>query len=128
MAGVGYELATGVLRDGMGGPVRAWREIRRALASRTHRAIWSYRRERIVANYFAQHDVLKLQIGCGFNLLSGWLNSDRHPISPEVVFLDATEVFPFGDRCFHYVFTEHMIEHIPYAQGVSMLAECHRVL
>ncbi len=29
---------------------------------------------------------------------------------------------------FDYIFSEHMIEHVPLADGFSMLQECHRVL
>ena len=27
--------------------------------------------------------------------------------------MDATRQFPFADKTFHYVYTEHMIEHVP---------------
>jgi len=33
-----------------------------------------------------------------------------------------------GDQQFDYVFSEHMIEHIPYLEGFSMLSECYRIL
>ena len=72
--------------------------------------------------------MLKLNIGAGDNPLAGWHNTDLHPQSPEVERLDATRPFPYMDETFDRVFTEHMIEHVPYAAGRAMLAECHRVL
>jgi predicted SAM-dependent methyltransferase len=42
--------------------------------------------------------------------------------------MDAAEAFPFNDSTFHYVYAEHMIEHLSYDQGHFMLRECFRVL
>jgi predicted SAM-dependent methyltransferase len=70
----------------------------------------------------------KLHIGCGSNLLEGWVNTDLEPTSSRVTALDATKPFPFESNSFDYVFSEHMIEHINYIEGVNMLSECNRVL
>jgi predicted SAM-dependent methyltransferase len=88
----------------------------------------SSRDTKLVRDYLAEHDVRKLHLGCGSNLLDGWLNSDYFPRSSRVLSLDATARFPFEAGQFDYIFSEHMIEHIPYAGGESMLRECHRVL
>jgi predicted SAM-dependent methyltransferase len=45
-----------------------------------------------------------------------------------VSYCDATGRYPFEDDAFDYVFTEHMIEHVPYAGGKSLVRECLRVL
>ena len=96
--------------------------------------MWHIKRERarvdrkIIDGYFRDHKIRKLHIGCGKNILKGWLNSDYYPQSAEILHLDATQPFPFKDAEFDYVFSEHMIEHITYAEGRHMLAECHRVL
>ena len=70
-----------------------------------------------------------MQIGAGPNRLQGWLNTDyyvcdRQPLVP----LNATRPFPIPDAVFDYVFSEHLIEHLSYESGLSMLRECHRVL
>jgi predicted SAM-dependent methyltransferase len=86
-------------------------------------------RDRIIRDYLATHKVRKLQLGCGKNLLDGWLNTDIYTTQgPDVAFLDATVRFPFDDGTFDYVFSEHQIEHIPYKHGQFMLQECFRVL
>lgn len=82
----------------------------------------------IIENYFTRHEVRKLHIGCGENIVDGWLNSDYYPSSTRILHLDATDIFPFDDNMFDYIFSEHMIEHISYSNGSAMLSECYRVL
>jgi predicted SAM-dependent methyltransferase len=89
--------------------------------------------QKLLHQYLHTPGVKKLHIGCGDHLLDGWLNCDLVddwlivrgvPIYP----LDATKPFPFQSGIFDAVFSEHMIEHIPYLAGCSMLQECFRVL
>jgi predicted SAM-dependent methyltransferase len=82
----------------------------------------------IIGRYLSTRVIRKLHIGCGDHLLEGWLNADLFPRSADVLHLDSTEPFPFDDEQLDYIFSEHMIEHISYAQGLQMLSECHRVL
>jgi predicted SAM-dependent methyltransferase len=42
--------------------------------------------------------------------------------------LDARQPLPFADSSFDFVFSEHLIEHIPFPAGCALLRECHRVL
>ena len=81
-----------------------------------------------IAHHLGSEGKKKLHLGCGENLLPGWLNSDLVPQFPQAIRLDAASRFPLEDACLDYVFSEHMIEHITYAKGQAMLAECFRVL
>jgi predicted SAM-dependent methyltransferase len=83
--------------------------------------------ERLRTDYLQKTTTPKLHIGGGWRILDGWLNTDVELI-PDVMEMDATQRFPFGDGTFQYVYTEHMIEHVPYPQGIYMLRECHRVM
>ena len=91
----------------------------------------SYRRwitdPRVIRDYLESHSVRKLQLGAGGNDPTGWLNTDIAPTRDEV-YLDATKPYPFPDGSFHYVFSEHMIQAVPWEGGVTMLKECYRVL
>ncbi len=78
--------------------------------------------------YLRAHSVRKLQIGSGPVCLPGWLNTDFYPVAPSDVYLDATKPFPFADRTFDYIFSEHVIEHVTHPEGSSMLRESFRVL
>jgi len=57
----------------------------------------------------------------------GWLNTDIEP-RPGEVYLDATKNFPVADGSFHYIFGEHVIEHLTYDDALSLLRECYRTL
>ena len=83
--------------------------------------------ERLVAAYLRDSIEPKLHIGAGNNDLPGWLNTELCPRGGEI-FLDATRRFPFGANTFAFIYTEHMIEHIPHREAMAMMKECHRVL
>jgi predicted SAM-dependent methyltransferase len=107
------------------------RRVHQALL-RGHQALQRIRKiassKTLAVHYVASNNVRKLHIGCGQNVLAGWLNSDYYPADPNVIHLDATMNFPFDGDTFEYVFSEHMIEHISYPQGLAMLKECCRIL
>lgn len=82
----------------------------------------------ILKEYLIKHRVAKLQIGSGSHPLPGWLNSEYLPDSRQQYHLDATRPFDIPSETFDLVFSEHMIEHIPFPAALNMLRECHRVL
>jgi predicted SAM-dependent methyltransferase len=90
--------------------------------------LWLATRKVKIAGYLRAHQVKKLQIGTSNNILDGWLNTDSVLNDPSVVYLNATAKFPFDTNTFDYVMAEHMIEHIEYHEGQTMLQECYRVL
>lgn len=81
----------------------------------------------VIRDYLNSHSIRKLQLGAGTSNPAGWLNTDINPSSRQV-YLDATDRYPFPDGSFQYVFSEHLIEHIPWEGGVAMLKECYRIL
>ncbi|MHC1706231.1 MAG: methyltransferase domain-containing protein [Bacteroidales bacterium] len=84
---------------------------------------------RLIESYLSTHEIKKLQIGCGENnLLEGWLNTDILCEIDKVVFLDAGKEFPFKNETFHFIFSEHIFEHLKFKQATCMLAESYRVL
>ncbi len=70
---------------------------------------------------------LKLNIGCGDNLKSGWVNIDL--LSPRAdLALDMREPLPFADNSVAIVYSEHFFEHLDYpGDAQRFLKECHRV-
>jgi len=82
---------------------------------------------RLIQQYVSSATPKKLHLACGPHTLPGWLNTDIEA-SETTAYLDLTERFPLDNDTIDYVFTEHGIEHIPYAQGLGMLREAFRVL
>jgi predicted SAM-dependent methyltransferase len=78
-----------------------------------------------IRRYLESTDQPRLQLGSGPNSLTGWLNSD---VVHGDVFLNVSRRFPLKDSCLSYVYSEHMIEHIPEDDGLHVLREAHRVL
>lgn len=81
----------------------------------------------MIKRYMETHQVRKLQIGSGQNVLDDWLNTDLSP-REQIAFLDATKKFPFNNETFDYVYSEHLIEHLEYKDAVRCLQECYHIL
>lgn len=92
-------------------------------------AVRAVRRGKQIERYLAAHDVAKLQLGAGDRPRDGWLNTDLHGYGrSELVYLDVRKRFPLPDASFDFVYSEHMLEHLSYAEGQRCLRECLRVL
>ncbi len=102
----------------------AARELLRALRRTRGRIL----REAAIRRYLAGHSRRCLQLGAGFNLLEGWLNTDSGTSGGAVVYLDARHPFPLRGASFDFVFSEHQIEHLRQDEGLRMLRESLRVL
>lgn len=87
-------------------------------------------RKRLIRSYMESHATAKLQIGSGWNGMTGWLNTDIDPqwCRAGALYLDAGKPFPFPDASFDYVYSEHLFEHLNHDQAVNMLNECRRIL
>jgi predicted SAM-dependent methyltransferase len=97
---------------------------------RVRNALRARRRGALIGAYLRAHDVRRLQLGAGEHPRPGWLNTDLHDYGrgDELVFLDARKAFPLPDASFDLVYSEHMIEHLTYAEGQGCLRESRRVL
>jgi predicted SAM-dependent methyltransferase len=71
-------------------------------------------------------DVTKLHIGCGPQILQGWINIDNAEYPGVDRVLDVTTGLPFEDVS--YIFAEHFIEHLAYTDAAQLMRECRRVL
>lgn len=70
----------------------------------------------------------RLSIGCGRDVIDGWLCTDLVPVTRGVVYHNVTKRWPMPLASFRYVVCEHMIEHVPYEAGLHVISEAHRVL
>ena len=69
----------------------------------------------------------KLHLGCGGNLLPGWVNIDAQ-VQAGVETIDLRGPLPYSSHSVAAIYSEHFIEHIGRAEGQVLLRECWRVL
>ena len=97
------------------------------LARSALHSLAAHRNTAAIDHFLADHPIRKLQLGAGGVEMPGWLNTDIDPVGPEV-FLDAAKPYPLPDNSIHYIFGEHVVEHVPLAAADVMFNECFRVL
>ena len=78
-----------------------------------------------IRKYLRDHSEPKLQVGCGSNFLTGWLNAD---ITSGDIYFNAEKKMPVKDEVFNFVFCEHFLEHLSLTSSSKFLKECHRIL
>jgi predicted SAM-dependent methyltransferase len=71
---------------------------------------------------------LKVNVGCGNEPFTGWINLDLDPAARADIQWDVTDGLPFPDESCAFVYSEHFLEHISVQQGVRFLTECRRSL
>jgi len=85
------------------------------------------RRGRRKARAYSGRTQLKLNIGCGPNLKTGWVNIDMLPTVD--LPLDMRDPIPLQDGCAALIYTEHFLEHLDYpSDAMRFLSECQRLL
>lgn len=63
---------------------------------------------------------MKINFGCGSNLLEGWINKDAE--------CDIRKPLPFADGVADRILAEHVVEHVTHQEAWSFFVECKRVL
>lgn len=77
-------------------------------------------------NCYENQMSIKLNIGCGGNLLPGWRNMDIMFTGED--YIDITQTLPFPDSSVSRVYSSHCVEHVTPVEGYKFLKECFRVL
>ncbi len=80
-----------------------------------------------IRRYLASHETPRLHLGCGSQVVDGWLNADMFKANADI-YLNAKQLFPFKDNAFATVYSEHMLEHIKVDKVPQLLREVHRIL
>jgi predicted SAM-dependent methyltransferase len=100
-------------------PIRAWFVARR----RRRRRAWRVD----VSKFIAPGAPVRLNIGCGPNAKTGWVNIDLDHGADLV--MDVCEGLPFDDASCDLIYSEHFLEHLMSPnERAPFLTECRRVL
>jgi len=70
---------------------------------------------------------MKLNVGCGRNILDGYENLDLYVGDPRVILCDVRRL-PYDDKSIDKVLAEDILEHFPRLEWKSVVAEWWRVL
>lgn len=92
----------------------------------------------LILRRYPPHDTSTklLNLGCGPHIYDGWVNADDYApkrrmrqrnFRPNWT-LDITRPWRCADDYWDGIFTEHVIEHVTYAEAVGVLRECFRTL
>lgn len=69
-----------------------------------------------------------LNIGCGSNVVSNFINLDYEWRPGIDICWDITKRLPLEDSSILGIFSEHCLEHIPFQSAIFHLGECYRIL
>ena len=76
--------------------------------------------------------MVKLNVGCGWECIEGWTNLDNtekwQKVNYPLEFMDVTKPWEYEDNSVDYIYSAHMIEHIPEEDGLFALKEAYRTL
>jgi len=70
---------------------------------------------------------MKIHLGCGNNLLEGYLNIDKFVIAENVLNLDVLNL-PFSDGEVELILAEHLVEHLSFNEEKRFFNEMFRIL
>ncbi|MFN0084181.1 MAG: class I SAM-dependent methyltransferase [Blastocatellia bacterium] len=71
---------------------------------------------------------LRVNLGCGYRPMDGWINVDRARGPKVQIVWDLERGLPFPENCVSAIFAEHIIEHVTKEAAERLLRECHRIL
>ena len=71
---------------------------------------------------------VKLHLGCGKRIMTGWTNLDCFAAEGIAYECDFREPLPFADGVVTMLYSEHVLEHLREHEAQALLLECYRVL
>jgi len=130
-------IAAGAALAGQPAPLRGavlslWDEIK--IAGRSRRAVKQFRR-------LSGRRNLRVHLGCGLELKSGWLNVDLNldrsvlnitaDMAPDTMFINydlRRGTLPLDDGSCDLIYSAHFFEHLECEHGARLMRDCYRLL
>ena len=86
-------------------------------------------RKKYILRKFKKVDQLRLNLGCGSDLQSGYINIDRNPkYRPDMIADVVTAVESFGESCVDEILAIHVSNYLPQSQLMVFLKQSFRIL
>lgn len=79
-----------------------------------------------IRRYLREHQVRRLNVGCGPYPRPGWINGDINPRCQ--YYIDASLPLPLPSDSIDFIFSEHFVEHLTLSAFEHFLRESYRVL
>jgi predicted SAM-dependent methyltransferase len=74
----------------------------------------------------------KVHVGCGAVRFEGWVHLDAAywggKFDPSLIVWDVRDGLPFPDGSCQFIYSEHLVEHLPVETAELYFRECYRVL
>jgi len=70
---------------------------------------------------------MKLHLGCGKNVLDGYVNVDKYVTGENIRNMDILKL-PWGDEEVDEILAEHVVEHLSFSEEGIFFAEAYRLL
>jgi hypothetical protein len=78
---------------------------------------------------FSGNTNLRLNLGCGRNIKTGWVNVDFAERENKLdIVCDLSKEFPFDESSCSYIYSEHLIEHLEWLDGHTLIKKCFKSL
>lgn len=71
---------------------------------------------------------MKINLGCGLDYRSGWVNVDFNREVKADVYADLTKKLPFKTNSVDYILLDNVLEHVERASLFNFLEEIHRIV
>lgn len=71
---------------------------------------------------------IKLNLGCGYRKIDGFVNIDNRQEAEPDMLCDVTVGLPFSDNSVDYILANDFLEHIPIGETIGVVEEIFRVL
>ena len=82
----------------------------------------------LIKEYYPTNKITKINLGCGNDILPGYINVDRYNNIGKVDLNCDVADLPFKDNTIDEILTKHLIEHIPLNDIFKVISEWKRVL
>jgi len=78
-------------------------------------------------SHIEEHDMKKLNMGCGRDIREGWVNLDMRSVPGVDVIHDLNMTpLPFKDEAFNYILADNVLEHLLHYEAI--VEDCYRIL